>query len=72
MFRKYHIYILQNNPRHREEEPKNIYSNICKTIIAKQQVSRRLQYFCKTRMDIKKCITKLRQTQNFHKQLEVH
>ena len=26
MIRKYHNYILHPNPRHREEEPQNIYS----------------------------------------------
>ena len=38
MTSKYHNHILQTNPRHRDEEPRNIYikQNICKTIIAKQ------------------------------------
>ena len=27
MIRKYHNYILQTNPLHREEEPQNIYNN---------------------------------------------
>ena len=28
VIRKYNNHILQNNPKHREEEPQNIYSNI--------------------------------------------
>ena len=27
MIRKYHNHTLQTNPRHREEEPQNMYSN---------------------------------------------
>ena len=27
MIKKYHNHTLQTNPRHREEEPANIYSN---------------------------------------------
>ena len=27
MIRKYHIHMLQTNPRHREEEPQTSYSN---------------------------------------------
>ena len=51
MIRKYHIYILQTNPRHREEEPHNIYSNNTFVRQHKQsnQLSLLLQDDCKTK-----------------------
>ena len=55
MNRKYHNQTLQTNPRHRDEEPQNIYNN--KTSERQQKQSNQLslprQDDCKTRMDIK-------------------
>ena len=72
MIRKYHNHTLQTNPRPREEEPQNIYSNysnniFCLTIIAKQPAFS--SFLAKLEWTQ---ITKQRQTQNSPKQWEVH
>ena len=73
MIRKYHNHTLSTNPLHRKEEPQNIYSN--KTFARQQkqsnQLSLPLQDDCK--LERAQVIhTKQRQTQNPHKQWEVH
>ena len=53
--RNNHNHTLQTNPRHREEEPQNIYSNYTSVRQLKQsnKLSFPLQDDCKTRMDTK-------------------
>ena len=63
---------MQTNPRYREEEPQNIYSNKASIRQYKQSnnLSIPLQDDCKTRMDTKYCMTKQRQTQNSSQTME--
>ena len=47
MIRKYHNHTLQTNPRHRKEEPQNIYHDIRKTITAKQSAFKKALFISK-------------------------
>ena len=73
IIRKHHNHTLQTNPRHFWEEQHNIYSS--ETFVRQQQQSNQLLFLlqadCKTRKKLSIAYPK-RQTQNTHKQWEVH
>ena len=73
MIRKYHNHTLQTNPRHRKEEPQNIYSN--KTFVWQQKQNNQLSLPLQDDWKLERTqrnAYKQRQTQNLHKQLEGH
>ena len=74
IIRKYHTHTLQTNPQHFKEGPQNIYSS--EIFIRQQQQSNQLPLplkdDCKTRKKQSNAYQKIRQTQNTHKQWEVH
>ena len=74
MFRKYHNYTLQTNPLPREGEPQNINSNKAAGIQLKQsnQLSLSRQDDCETIRARIIAYQNKNQTQNPHKQWEVH